>query len=139
MEDDVSNSSLKRGSPLNVPGLNGGLPAQTPQIETTSGQQVATQQLTEKIQGAAATSAQQTQANQQMDQAQIDKALQQLNRALEASGTKVVNDPKAPPNTLWLNVVDSFTGAVIERLPPEGLRQYAETASAKGLTLDLKS
>lgn len=75
---------------------------------------------------------------QSMNSSQIQRALHQLNQMLAGKGTKIEIDRNAPPSALWLNVVDSVTGIVIERFPPEGLRQFAESQNAKGMAFDLK-
>ena len=73
-----------------------------------------------------------------MDSSLTQRALHQLNQMLAGKGTKIEIDRNAPPSALWFNVVDSVTGVVIERLPPEGLRQFAESQNAKGMTFDMK-
>lgn len=73
-----------------------------------------------------------------MDSSQIQRALHLLNQMLAGKGTKIEIDRNAPPSALWFNVVDSVTGVVIERLPPEGIRQFVESQNAKGMAFDLK-
>lgn len=73
-----------------------------------------------------------------VDAQEAAKAAEELNKRLTDTSTKVVLDPNAPLNHMWLNLVDSNTGEVIEKLPPEGIRQFIETQSTKGLTIDTK-
>jgi uncharacterized FlaG/YvyC family protein len=73
------------------------------------------------------------------DRDSVDKALEELNKKLESSGTRVELAPDRPPNHLWLNIVDQATGQVIQEFPPEGLRHFMETGSVKGITFDKRS
>jgi uncharacterized FlaG/YvyC family protein len=73
-----------------------------------------------------------------VDTSNLQKGIEKLNQILASSQTKVEMAQDTPPNQIWLNVVDSTTGQVIERLPPEGLRQFMETHNAKGLAMDMR-
>jgi uncharacterized FlaG/YvyC family protein len=73
-----------------------------------------------------------------IDTAKLQQGIEKLNQILASSQTKVEMAQDTPPNQIWLNVVDSTTGQVIEKLPPEGLRQFMETHNAKGLAMDMR-
>jgi len=73
-----------------------------------------------------------------LSKADLQKGVDKLNQLLAGSRTRVEIDAQAPKNRLWLNVVEQSTGQVIQRFPPEGLRNFMETSNAKGLTMDLK-
>lgn len=77
-------------------------------------------------------------AGKAIDPIKLQKGIDKLNQILAPSQTKVEMAQDTPPNQIWLNVVDSTTGQVIEKLPPEGLRQFMETHNAKGLALDMR-
>lgn len=69
----------------------------------------------------------------------LTQAVDQLNQTLMQSNLKVEVAQKEPTNQVWLNVVDKTTGQVIQRIPPEGLRQSVETQLGKGLSINQKS
>jgi uncharacterized FlaG/YvyC family protein len=73
-----------------------------------------------------------------IDAAKLQKGIEKLNEILAPNQTKVEMAQNAPPNQVWLNVIDSTTGQVLEKLPPEGLREFMETHDAKGLAMDLR-
>lgn len=64
------------------------------------------------------------------------KALEDINRRLAESSLRVEFDTTAPPNQLWLNVIDQDTGEVIQKIPPEGTRRLLEDPGAKGIVID---
>jgi uncharacterized FlaG/YvyC family protein len=73
------------------------------------------------------------------DNDNVQKVLEELNKKLESSGTRVELAPDRPPNDLWFNVVDKTTGHIIQEFPPEGLRRFQETGALTGLTIDRRS
>ena len=73
--------------------------------------------------------------NAAVDPAKLTQAIAELNQKLAGSNTRVVLDPHEPANQIWLNLVDS-NGQVIERIPPEGLRNFMATGNTSGITID---
>lgn len=64
------------------------------------------------------------------------KSLDDINRHLAESALRVEFDTTAPPNQLWLNVIDQDTGAIVQKIPPEGTRRLLEDPGAKGIVID---
>lgn len=126
---------MKAGEALSSFGVNGMSPNQTatvaPLVATVLGTD--TSGSGGQVQQAAASGSQGG-----FSPVDLQKSVDKLNQMLAGSQTKVEVDAKSPANQLWLNVVDQSTGKVIQRFPPEGLRNFMETSSTKGLALDLK-
>lgn len=73
-----------------------------------------------------------------IDVANLQKGIDSINHMLSSQQTKVVLAKDTPPHQIWLDIVNATTGQVIERLPPEGLRQFMETQNAKGMAMDMR-
>ena len=68
----------------------------------------------------------------------VANALEQMNQAVQSKGLKVEIDTSAPANQLWINVIDQASGQVIEKLPPQTIRQMVEKNDYRGFMIDEK-
>jgi uncharacterized FlaG/YvyC family protein len=69
----------------------------------------------------------------------LQKLIERLNAELSPS-REVHFDAGAPVGQVWLNVIDQRTGEVIERIPPERVRELAaadgQASAYQGLAVD---
>ncbi len=77
-------------------------------------------------------------ANSQDESHQVNLkgTLVQLNQQLQSSNLKVEFAADEPPHQIWIDVIDQSTGQVIQKIPSEILRKFAETQQLSGLNFD---
>lgn len=62
--------------------------------------------------------------------------LQQLNHKLYPQGLQAVFQYDNKAHMTWLNVVNKATGQVVDRYPPEKIREMVDAAASVGLSYD---
>lgn len=70
------------------------------------------------------------------DNAEVTKAVQEINKRLADASTSVVYDLDTTSHCVWLNVVDKATGRVVSELPPEAIRKLVDSYAVSGLKFD---
>ena len=62
--------------------------------------------------------------------------VEQLNKKLYPQGLQAVFQYDQKSHMTWLNVVNKATGQVVDRYPPEKIREMVDSTMASGVTFD---
>ncbi|MCF8568450.1 flagellar protein FlaG [Alicyclobacillus tolerans] len=62
--------------------------------------------------------------------------VEQLNKKLYPQGLQAVFQYDQKSHMTWLNVVNKATGQVVDRYPPEKIREMVDSTVASGVTFD---
>lgn len=63
-------------------------------------------------------------------------SIDQLNQRLFPQGLQAVFQYDEKAHMTWLNVINKATGQVVDRYPPEKIRQMVDAATTTGLSYD---
>jgi uncharacterized FlaG/YvyC family protein len=74
--------------------------------------------------------------NHSVSTQQLRTTLNGINQKLVNTNLKVEFASNQPAGGIWLNVVDTATGNVVQKLPPESARKLSASHSVKGLQID---
>ncbi|MCL6593869.1 MAG: flagellar protein FlaG, partial [Alicyclobacillus sp.] len=111
------------GRRLNVEGIAGGVRGSNGSWEAKDNFRTGRQSASEPLVTADVGTDPRGQTNDPLTLQQVQNALGTINQHLAAVSLQVNFDTEAPTDQIWLNVVDPTTGQVVQKIPPEQVRE----------------